>query len=152
MRWMAVMPAMLFAVTVAQAATVSVGEPWVRATVPGQKVTGAFMTLTADADAKLVAAKSPLAARVEVHEMKMDGGVMKMREVPAIDLPRGTPVKLEPGGYHLMLMGLVRPLAAGSVVPIELVVESAGKPHTVKVNAPVRAVGGRPASGGHAHH
>jgi copper(I)-binding protein len=80
----------------------------------GQKGTGAFMKLTAKDGAKLVGASSPVAGVTEVHEMKMEGDVMKMRAVPALDLPAGKPVELKPGGYHVMLMDLKAPLAKGS--------------------------------------
>ena len=126
----------------AWAANVSVTDAWARATVPGQKVSGAYMQIRADADARLVGATSPVVPRVEVHEMKMDGDVMRMREVQAIDLPKNKTVALTPGGYHIMLMNLQKPLAAGEVVPITLVIEADGKRHTVEVQAEVRAAMG----------
>ncbi len=85
-------------------AQVSVADPWVRGIVAGQRATGAFMTLTAQADTALVAAASPVAKIVEIHEMAMDGGMMKMRAVPKLDLKAGQAVVLKPGGYHVMLM------------------------------------------------
>ena len=88
------------------AAQVKVGDPWVRATVPQQKATGAFMSLTAEKGTRLVEAKSPVAGVVEIHEMAMENNVMKMRAVPGLDLPAGKPVELKPGGYHVMLMDL----------------------------------------------
>jgi copper(I)-binding protein len=75
---------------------------------------------------------------VEIHEMAMDGNVMKMRAVPSLDLPAGKAVDLKPGGYHVMLMDLKKPLTAGDTVPITLVVESAGQRETVEVKAAVR--------------
>jgi hypothetical protein len=134
----------------AWAANVSVTDAWARATMPGQKVSGAYMKLTSDADARLVAASSPTVARVEVHEMKMDGDVMRMREVKAVDLPKGKTVSLEPGGYHIMLMNLAKPIAAGDVIPLTLVVESGGKRQNVEVKAEARAPGGD--SMQHHHH
>src|SRR4030067_8662 len=98
------------------AANISVTDAWARATVPGQKVSGAYMRIQSDADARLVSASSPAVPRVEVHEMKMDGDVMRMREVKAIELPKGKTVSLEPGGYHIMLMNLTKPIAAGEQV------------------------------------
>ena len=74
--------------------------------------------------------------------MKMDGDVMRMREVQSIDLPKGKTVSLEPGGFHIMLMNLPKPIAAGDVIPLTLVVESGGKRQTVEVKAQARAVGG----------
>ncbi|QDF97509.1 hypothetical protein CJ010_13675 [Azoarcus sp. DD4] len=120
-------------------AQVSVSEPWVRATVPQQKATGAFMQLTAAEDAKLVEVRSPAAKVVEVHEMAMEGNVMKMRAIPALALPAGKPVALKPGGYHVMLIDLVAPVKEGETVPLTLVVEGKdGKRTTVDVAATVR--------------
>lgn len=120
-------------------AQVSVSEPWVRATVPQQKATGAFMQLTAAEDAKLVEVRSPAAKVVEVHEMAMEGNVMKMRAIPALALPAGKPVALKPGGYHVMLIDLVVPVKEGETVPLTLVVEGKdGKRTTVDVAATVR--------------
>jgi hypothetical protein len=97
------------------------------------------MKLTAATDQKLVAAASPVAKIVEIHEMAMDGGVMKMRAIPKLDLPAGKPTELKPGGYHVMLMALTKPLAEGETVPIALTFEdAAGKRQTIEVKAPVR--------------
>ena len=104
----------------ALAQNVQVKDPWARATVQGQKASGAFMTLTAKADTTLLGASSSVAGVAEVHEMKMDGDVMKMRAVPALDLPAGKTVQLKPGSYHLMLMDLKRPLLKDSTVPVTL--------------------------------
>ncbi len=133
---------MLVASLPASAANVSVTDAWARATMPGQQVSGAYMKIASDADAKLVGASSPAIPRVEVHEMKMDGDVMRMREIKAIDLPKGKSVSLEPGGYHIMLMNLKKPIAAGDVIPLNLVIESGGKKQTVEVKAEARAPGG----------
>ena len=132
----------------AWAANVSVTDAWARATMPGQKVSGAYMQLQSDADARLVSASSPAVPRVEVHEMKMDGDVMRMREVKSIELPKGKTVSLEPGGYHIMLMNLTKPIAAGEAIPLTLVVESGGKRQTIEVKAEARA----PGSGAMSHH
>nr|WP_315250900.1 copper chaperone PCu(A)C [uncultured Duganella sp.] len=120
-------------------AQVTVGEPWVRATVAAQKATGAFMTLTSTQTTKLVGASSPAAGAVEVHEMKMDNDMMRMRQLPALDLPAGQAVKLAPGGYHLMLMGLKQPLKDGDKVPLTLEFEDAQRVRSkVVVDAPVK--------------
>ena len=124
----------------AGAANVTVSNAWARATMPGQPVSGAYMQIKSDADARLVSASSPTVPRVEVHEMKMDGGVMRMREVKAIELPKGKMVSLAPGGLHLMLMNLQKPIAVGDVIPLTLVVESDGKQQTVEVKAVARAM------------
>lgn len=136
-------------------AQVTVKDAWVRATVPQQKATGAFMQLQAGKDSKLVSASSPVTPVVEVHEMVMQDNVMKMRQVPGIDLPAGKTVELKPGGYHVMLMDLKQPVKEGDVVPITLVVEGKdGKRESVEVKASVRALaaGNQPASSGpHKH-
>jgi len=122
-------------------AQVTVSDPWVRGVVPGQMATGAFMRLTAAADATLVDAASPAARIVEIHEMKMEGGVMKMSAIDRLPLPAGKAVDLKPGGYHVMLMDLVAPLKEGDTVPITLTVaDKAGKTQKVEVRAAVRAL------------
>ena len=132
----------------AWAANISVTDAWARATMPGQPVSGAYMQIQSDADARLVGVSSPAVPRVEVHEMKMDGDVMHMREVKAIDLPKGKTVSLEPGGFHIMLMNLPKPIAAGDIIPLILTVESGGKRQTVEVKAEARS----PMGGGAMHH
>jgi periplasmic copper chaperone A len=123
----------------AQAPAVKVDDPWVRATVPAQKATGAFMQLTAAKGAKVVAASSPVADMVEIHEMKMEDGVMKMRAVDALALPAGQAVALKPGSYHVMLMGLKGAISAGDTVPLTLTIEGEDKQRsTVEVKALAR--------------
>jgi copper(I)-binding protein len=120
-------------------AQVTVDKPWVRTTVAQQTTSAAYLTITSAQDGKLVAASSPLATSVEVHEMKMDGDLMRMRSVDALALPAGKPVEMKAGGFHMMLMGLKAPLKTGDVVPIKLVVEDAkGKRQTVDVKATAR--------------
>ena len=122
-------------------AQVNVQDAWVRATVPQQKATGAFMRLTAPQDMRLVGASSPVAGVTEVHEMKLVDNVMKMRPLPALDLPAGQAVELKPGGYHIMLLDLKQPVAQGSTVPLTLVFEAKdGQRTTQELQAPVRAV------------
>ena len=119
-----------------------------RATVPQQKATGFFVQLQSATDSKLVAVSSPLTPIVEIHEMAVQDNVMKMRELPALDLPAGKAVELKPGGYHVMLMDLKQQLKAGESVPLTLVVEGKdGKRETLQVKAPVRAL----AEGAHKH-
>ena len=128
----------LFTSVVAHA-QVKVDDPWVRATVAPQKATGAFMQLTSPKAAKVVAASSPVAEMVEIHEMKMDNGVMKMRAVEALALPAGQTVALKPGSYHVMLMGLKAPIKAGETVPLTLTLEGEDKQRTmVEVKAEAR--------------
>ena len=123
-------------------AQVTVQDAWVRATVPQQKATGAFMRLTAAQDARLVSASSPVAGVTEVHEMKLVDNVMKMRPLPALDLPAGQAVELKPGGYHVMLMDLKQQLKGGDTVPVTLTFEdiASKKRFTQEVKAPVAAL------------
>jgi periplasmic copper chaperone A len=128
--------ALMLAGAGAQAATptIRVDHPWARGTVAGQPAGGAFLTLVnagTSAD-RLVGASSPAADHVELHTMRLDGDVMKMREVDAIDLPAGQSVALEPGKLHLMLQGLKAPLKVGSRFPLSLKFEK-GEPVTVDV-------------------
>ena len=123
----------------ALAADVDIKDPWVRGTVSGQQATGAFMTITSKSGAVLVGAASPAAGNTEIHEMKMDGGVMKMRAIPRLELPAGKPVQLGPGGYHVMLINLKQPLKKGDTVPLALQVEGPDKKiEVVEVKAEVR--------------
>jgi periplasmic copper chaperone A len=124
------------------AAQLAVSDAWVRGTVAGQKVTGAFMQLRSPTDAALVDVATPTAKFVEIHEMKKDGEMMKMQAIDRLPLPAGKTVDLQPGGYHVMLFDLKQPLKAGDVVPLTLTIEDkAGKRSTVEVKAPVRALG-----------
>ena len=124
-------------------AQVTVTEAWVRGTVAGQKATGAYMQLKSTADATLVGAASPAAKVVEIHEMKMDGNVMKMRAVDKLALPAGKTIELRPGGYHVMLMDLAQPLNDGDTVPLTLTVEGKdGKTEMLQVSATVRTQSG----------
>ena len=126
-------------VSLAAQAQVAVKDAWVRATVAQQKATGAFMQLQSAQDAKLISAQSPVAGVVEVHEMAMDGGVMKMRAVPSLTLPAGKAVDLQPGGYHVMLMDLKNPIKDGDTVPVTLVFEGKdGKRQSVELKVPAR--------------
>jgi len=108
------------------AQNVTVTDAWARATVQGQKATGAFMKITAKDNAKLVAVSSPVAGVVEIHEMKMDKDVMRMSALPnGLDLPAGKAVELKPGGYHVMLMDLKAPLTKDTAVPMTLTLQDA---------------------------
>ncbi|MBA6098840.1 copper chaperone PCu(A)C [Pseudomonas juntendi] len=132
-------------------AQTTVSEAWVRASVPNQQSTGAFMTLTASSDSKLVSVASPVAKTVQVHEMTMNGDVMGMREVKAVELPAGKAVTLDPNGLHVMLMGLNGQVKEGEIVPLSLTIEDAkGAKETVEVQAEVRALTAE-AGGGHDH-
>lgn len=133
-------------------APVAVEGAWARASVQGQKATGAFMRLTAKEGARLVRAESPAAGVTEVHEMKMDGDIMKMRALPTLDLPAGKTVELKPGGYHVMLMDLKAPLANGSSVPLTLVFQDAkGAEIKLPLQLPVAAQAPGAAAAGMGH-
>jgi copper(I)-binding protein len=123
-------------------AEITVNDAWVRGTVPGQSTTGAFMTITSSDNAKLVGAKSGLAAMAEIHTTTLKGGVNEMRPAPFVRLPAGKPVQLKPGGHHLMLMGIGKAFAAGDKVPILLTFENAkGERLTMLIRAEVRPLG-----------
>lgn len=120
-------------------AQVEVKDAWIRGMVPGQDTTGAFMRLTSKADAKLIGVKTPVAGMADVHQTSMQGGVMRMRHVEALELPAGKPVDLKPGGYHVMLMHVARPLKEGETVPLTLIIEErGGKRESVTVLVPVK--------------
>ena len=128
----------------AAAAELHVDQPWVRATVAGQQASGAFMTVTSSTDARLVGVESPAAGLSEIHEMAMQDNVMRMRAVEGLALPAGKAVELRPGGYHLMLLDLKKPLEAGQSVQVTLTVEDAqGKRQRIDVQAQVRPLGGQ---------
>lgn len=121
----------LFALlTLTAYAEVTVHNAWVRPTVPQQKTTGAFMTITSTTDARLVGIKSSIADRVEIHEMKMENDVMSMRAVPSLPLSAGKQTKLVPGGYHVMLFDLHQQVKAGDSVPLTLIIEGRNKKRT----------------------
>lgn len=130
---------------------VQVKEPWAKATVPGQKVGGVYMKIVARENLRLTGVKSAVAETAQVHQMKMENGMMRMRAVPFLELPAGKTVKLEPGGYHIMLFDLRQSLVAGQKLKLELTVEDASKrQHRVAVAAVVRERDAGPA-GGHDH-
>ena len=135
----------LLAITVTAWAqtTVKVEDAWVRGTVATQKATGAFMRLTPSANARLVEAKSPVAGVVEIHEMTLEKDIVKMRQIPGLDLAADRTMELKPGGYHVMLMDLKQPLKGGEQVPITLVFEDdAKKRFTQDIKASVTVLGG----------
>ncbi len=120
-------------------AQVSVSDPWIRATVPAQKVTGAFMRVQSATPARLLGVQTEVAGRAELHEMAMEGQTMRMRRVESIELPAGKPVNLASGGYHVMLMDLKRQVKEGENVDLTLQVQDvAGKRQDVKLSVPVK--------------
>ena len=123
-------------------AQVTVKDAWVRATVPAQSVTGAFMQITSRQDTRLVAVESAAAGITEIHEMSMEKEVMKMRARPdGVALPAGKSVEFKPGGYHLMLMDLKQVMKEGDSVQLTLVIEDKNKKRSlVEVKAVVKAL------------
>ncbi|MFN0316528.1 MAG: copper chaperone PCu(A)C [Burkholderiales bacterium] len=122
------------------AVAVEITGAWARATAPGQSAGAAYLTITSPKRMRLVAVKSALAGRVEIHSTQMGDGVMRMRRLESLDIPAGQTVLLAPMATHLMLMDLKAPLAAGDQVPLELVFRDKRKKTTVKVSAQVRAI------------
>lgn len=104
-----------------------IDKAWARTTIP-QRPGAAFVTINnlGESDDRLIAAKTPSAARAELHSNSMDGGVMKMRKVEAVHVPSGAVAELKPGGFHIMLFGLARPLSEGEEFPLTLTFENAG--------------------------
>ena len=102
-----------------------VSDAWARSTVNGQTGSVAYFTITSPQAVRLVGASSPVAGVVQVHEMSMQGTTMKMRPVPAVELPAGQPVEFKSGGLHVMLMDLRQPLANGERLPLTLRLEGA---------------------------
>ncbi len=121
------------------AAGIAVDNVWIREPAPGQSVLAGFMDITSDRDASLTQASSPAFGKIELHEMKMQGDVMQMREIDKLDLPKGKTVKLAPGGLHLMLYGPKNTLRVGDKVPLTLVIDSGGKAEKLETTAEVRS-------------
>jgi copper(I)-binding protein len=106
---------------------ITIGSAWVRATVPGQSATVAYFTITnTGGDDRLLAVSSP-AGQASLHSSSMDGGVMRMRRLDALDIPANSAVELKPGAIHVMITGLRQPLGAGRQVPIELEFDRSGE-------------------------
>lgn len=123
----------------AKVGSIEIEHAYTRATVPGQKVGGGFMKIENKGSADtLVSASSPIAGEVQLHEMTMDGNVMKMRQVKDIAVPAGGAIELKPGGMHIMFMNIKAPLKAGESVPVKLKFAKAGE---VEVRMPIDAMG-----------
>ncbi|MDA1116832.1 MAG: copper chaperone PCu(A)C [Proteobacteria bacterium] len=120
----------------------SVEQPWSRATPPGATIGAGFMQLknAGGTAQRVVGASSPVAGRVEMHVTTREGDVMKMRQVQAFDIPAGGSFELKPGGVHLMLVDLRRPLNKGEKVPLTLKLEKGGE---LKVDLTVEEIGAR---------
>lgn len=133
-------------------AAVTIEEAWSRATAPEQKVGAAYMKLRSTETAKLVGVRTTVAGQAEIHEMSMQGGVMKMRQITELSLPAQRTIELKPGGHHIMLMNLAQPLKAGQRVPLTLIIEKQNREREeVAVEAEVRAAAPAAAAGHHHH-
>lgn len=141
----------VLAVHTTWANSITVSEAWVRTTAPGQVVASAYMDITAGESARLIGVRSPVSPNVKLHLMQMDGDIMRMREVPSLALPKNSAVSLKPGGYHLMLMKLKKPIVAGDKIPLTLIVETRGKREMISVKAMARNPLTGAASADHAH-
>ena len=146
----------LLCVAQAQAQSVTVKDAWIRGMVPGQTATGAFMELTSKSNVRLIGVTTPLTKSAEVHNMKLENGVMKMFPVDGVEVPAGKTVRLASGGYHVMLTNLQKPLNAGDKVPMQLTFELADKlankkRETVDLMVEVRDIKGQPAAHQHQH-
>ncbi len=128
-------------------AQVTAEQAWARATVVQQRASAAFMRLTSSVDARVVEVRSPVAGVARIHEMKLDGGVMRMRALQQLELPAGKTVELRPDGAHVMLMDLKRPLKEGDTLPLTLVIDVAGRRSQIEVVVQVRAPDAMPDTG-----
>jgi copper(I)-binding protein len=133
-----------------------IGHPYARATVPGQPAGGAYLSIENKGSApdKLVAMSSPAAKTTELHTMAMEGNLMKMREVEGgLEIKPGQKIAMQPGnGYHIMLMGLSKPLKAGDKLPLTLTFEKAGKVEVTLNVEDAGAAAGKDDMKGHMHH
>lgn len=144
--------ALFMLATPACASDIKIEGAWSRATAPGQEVGSVGMVITSPKDARLIAVSSTAAQSAEIHTMSMDNGVMKMRQLDYLALPANEPVKLGPGGDHLMLFGLKKPLKAGNKITVILTVQYADKKtEKIRVKADIRALTGEHQSGHQAH-
>ena len=124
--------------------SLEISQPWTRATAPTAKAGGGFVTITNKGTTpdRLIAARSTVSDKVEIHEMKMDGNVMRMRELDkGLEIPPGATVELKPGGYHIMFMELKAPFAKDTKIPVTLVFEKAG---SIDIELAVQAIGAQP--------
>ncbi|MCE9633749.1 MAG: copper chaperone PCu(A)C [Methylophilales bacterium] len=134
-----VIASLLLACALNAQAAVTISDAWVRATKPGQEVGAAYMTLNSSDWSCLTKVNSTDAGAVEIHSMSMDNGVMKMRMLEHLELPAGKPVKLAPGGFHLMLFDLKKPLTAGGKLELLLTFENEkGQTESKKVTLPIK--------------
>ena len=116
----------------AQTSDVQITDAWARATPGGAQTAAAYVSMESASGDKLTGVSTPAAQKADIHSMTMDNGVMKMRQVDGVDLPPGQKITLKPGGYHIMLTGLAKPLAEGQTFPLTLTFAKSS-PQTVTV-------------------
>ena len=131
--------------------SVSIENAWVRATPPGQNVGAGFMTFTSQQDVTLISATSDVSKSIEIHSMSMQNGVMKMRMLENLAIKANKPYKLEPGGFHLMLFDLEKPLTAGDYVNFELTFKTGTTEFKQKIKAQIK-VSADVQNDDHSHH
>ena len=131
----------------AQSGNVQITDAWARATPGGAQTAAAYVSIESTNGDKLTAVSTPAAQKAEIHLMTMDNGVMKMRQVDGVDLPPGQQVTLKPGGYHIMLTGLAKPLAAGQSFPLTLDFANAGAKQVTVTVEEIGAMGPRKTTG-----
>jgi copper(I)-binding protein len=120
--------------------SIEIKNQWVRASNDGQDVSAAYMTIVSNEDTSLIAIDSDVADVIEIHIMSMENGVMKMRMLDTFDLIAGKPTELSPGGFHLMLFDLKKPLTAGKEAHFTLHFKNkAGQEKTISVTSPIKA-------------
>ena len=120
--------------------SIEIKNQWVRASNDGQDVSAAYMTIVSNEDTSLITIDSDVADVIEIHSMSMENGVMKMRMLDTLDLIAGKPTELSPGGFHLMLFDLKKPLTAGKEAHFTLHFKNkAGQEKTISVTSPIKA-------------
>ncbi len=133
-KWLVILNMACFAMTAH--AEITISNAWVKPTMPGQPVGGAYMTLVSDQDVDIVEVSSPVAGKAEIHSMSMQGNIMRMKRLERLQLKAGKPVELKPGGFHIMLMELNHQIKEGETVPISFVSQDGtSKKSTVTVKA-----------------
>ena len=123
----------------AEDSTINVHQAWARTTAPGQDVGAVYLMIVSKKDTSLVSINTDIAEHAQIHSMSMDNGIMKMRELESLPIPAGKMVSLSPGGIHLMLVGLKKPLKAGEKIALTLEFKDVtGKLSSVNITAPIQ--------------
>ncbi len=139
-KWLSALLLALCSLAAQATDAIHISNAWARATAPGQDVGAVYMTLKSSTNLSVTKAETAVADTVEIHEMSMANGVMKMRMMETLSLPAGQAVKLAPGGFHFMLFDLKQPLKPGSQIELVLTLkDKQGKTSTQAVKVPVKA-------------